>query len=213
MEIPLDRILGIDLRRPPSSARPGPRILVALEDGSRFPFERLAARDGRMPSVAEMIVAVAVDGGCATSLASLAPVSFAQAPTAGRPWPLARGRTVGGDRPHARGLTGFTALGIHAPARVRYRLERPADRFESLVAIDDSAGQGGSVVVRVLADPGDGRFREVFASPVLRGGDEPLAIRADLAGAQVIELSVEPADNADILDRTVWLDPRVVATR
>jgi hypothetical protein len=218
VEIPLDRVVGFDLRpadpRPTvASAQSGPRILVALEDGSRFRLGQLTARDGRMPRACEQIVAVAVDGGCATSLASRAPVFFEQIPTVGPPWPLSRGRTLANDWPRARGLTGFTAVGIHAPARARYRLDRPADRFESLVAIDDSAGQGGSAIVRVLASGGTGEPREVFASPVLRGGDEPIAIRADLAGAREVELVVESADRADVLDRTVWLDPRVVETR
>jgi hypothetical protein len=72
------------------------------------------------------------------------------------------------------------------------------------------------VVVRIVAYGGNDERREVFASPVLRGGDEPLAIRADLSGAdwsgaREIELVVESAGREESLDRTIWLDPRVVA--
>jgi hypothetical protein len=59
----------------------------------------------------------------------------------------------------------------------------------------------------------------VFASGVLRGAEEPVAIRAPLAAATEIELVVEPVPRdggglpGGILDRTIWLDPRVVADR
>jgi hypothetical protein len=55
-------------------------------------------------------------------------------------------------------------------------------------------------------------MREVFVSPVLRGGDDPIVIRAPLDKATDLELVVETADGADILDRTLWLDPRVITT-
>jgi len=45
---------------------------------------------------------------------------------------------------------------------------------------------------------------------VLRGGDPPVAIRAELSAATWIELAVDPTDDGEVLDRTLWLDPRVV---
>jgi len=85
------------------------------------------------------------------------------------------------------------------------------DRFESLVAIDDSAGHKGSVIVRILARHKEGAMQEVFAS-VLRGGDEPHFVQAELQQAIEIQLCIEAADRGDILDRTVWLDPRVIVS-
>jgi hypothetical protein len=189
--------------------------------------------------VSDDIVALAVDDGSARLLALHEASAATHAPECGSLWPLARGHTLTGDWPSLRGETAFTALGIHAAARVRYRLPRPADRFEATVAIDDSAGQGGSVVVKVRTrpadagnagnagntgtdrndgfaldtpDPPDASKREVFVSPVLRGGDDPIVIRAPLDKATDLELVVETADGADILDRTLWLDPRVITT-
>ncbi len=183
--------------------------------------------------VSDDIVALAVDDGSARFLTLHEASAATHAPECGSLWPLARGHTLTGDWPSLRGETAFTALGIHAAARVRYRLPRPADRFEATVAIDDSAGQGGSVVVKVRtlpADAGnagntgtdrndgfaldtpDASKREVFVSPVLRGGDDPIVIRAPLDRATDLELVVETADGADILDRTLWLDPRVITT-
>ena len=187
--------------------------------------------------VSDDIVALAVDDGSARFLALHEASAATHTPECGSPWPLARGHALTGDWPGLRGKTAFTALGIHAAARVRYRLPRPADRFEATVAIDDSAGQGGSVVVKIRTrpadagnagkdrnagvaldaaldtpDPPDASMREVFVSPVLRGGDEPIVIRAPLDKATDLELVVETAAGADILDRTLWLDPRVITT-
>jgi len=202
--------------------------------------------------VSDDIVALAVDNSSARFLALHEASAATHTPECGSPWPLARGHALTGDWPGLRGETAFTALGIHGAARVRYRLPRPADRFEATVAIDDSAGQGGSVVVKIrtrpadagnvgnvgnagsagnarntgkdrndsvaldtapdAADTPDASMREVFVSPVLRGGDEPIVIRAPLGKATDLELVVETADGADILDRTLWLDPRVITT-
>jgi len=261
--IPAERIEAIDLAAPaPPAAPPAatrvaePRLLVALADGSRLPlaelrpaadpdrFELAVAAGGRPPVVVPCdrvdVVAAAVDGGAARLLATLEPAMYSNEPILGPVWPLAVHRTLTGDWPTARGTTGFSSLGIHAPAAVRYRLERPAVRFTARVAIDDTAAGRGAVVVRVRARAAGGGWREVFVSGTVRGGDPPLACDvplaadpaqtgkaggdnagadnagadnagADNAGADEIELVADTADEADVLARTIWLDPRVVA--
>jgi hypothetical protein len=215
--IPLDRIQSLTMEPVVEhAAPPAPTLRVALDDGSRFSLASLGPPAAALPCDPDLVVAVAADGAAATSLAALTPTACETLTAVGSPCPLTRGQTLGGDWPAARGLTGFTGIGIQAPARVRYRLDRSAQRFESTVAIDDSAGHGGSVVVRIVAYGGNDERREVFASPVLHGGDEPLVIRADvsgadLSGAREIELVVEPAGREESLDRTIWLDPRVIA--
>lgn len=212
---------------PSTGGRP-PHIMAAIVDGSRFTIAslepasplaggrrvrlamRLRDRELSTHCDADEIVAIAVDGGRGAFLAGREPDVFEQAGDFGPAWPLARGHAVTGDWPAVRGVTAFTALGMHARARVRYRLDGPATRFESLVAIDDSAGAGGSVIVRVLAGDGEPPLQEVFSSPVLRGGDAPLRIRVEFSASSVLELVVDPADGGDVLDRTLWLDPVAV---
>lgn len=228
--IPAAVVRGVDFAAP----QPSPpvadtlHILVAVMDGSRFAIAALepatavgsAARVSlslRLPGGAvavecdaDELLAVAVDGGRARHLAPRAPTAYEQSSVLGPAWPLARGRTLTGDWPALRGTTGFSAVGIHSTATVRYRLDEPATRFQSLVAIDDSAAAGGSVVVRVLAgDPGE-PGREVFASRLIRGGEPPVRIDAPLTAATEVQLVVEPADGGDVLDRTLWLDPLVL---
>ena len=234
--IPLDVLRAVDLADGAQPAARGPAARpspwLALADGTRIAIDELrpdaAGDDGIDRSrivlrgggpgarvtarcATEAIVAVAVDGGRTTVLAALEPVDAEAAHVFGATWPVTSGCTVAGDWPDLRGDTSFTSLGLHAPARVRYRLPRPAARFEATVGIDGSAGPGqGSVVVKVEIAAGAGGRREVFASPVLRGGDPPLAIRAELGAAEEIELVVEPAAAGAVIDRTLWLDPRVI---
>ena len=230
--IPTRVVQAFDIAMPqPADRAASQQILAALGDGSRFVISdlRSTASENGLPTRialtlhlqeqtlaavcdAEDCVALAVDGGSTRFLGRLEPAVYEQSSQFGPAWPLARGHSLTGDWPACRGDTGFATLGIHAPARVRYHLEPPADRFESLVAIDDSAGTGGSVVIRVMAHSGNAAPREVFVSPVIRGGGPPLAILAELQAATEIELVVESADDSDILDRTLWLDPRVITT-
>jgi len=241
--IPADLIEAVDLAAPAAPATAadagGPRVLVAFADGSRLPLTGLwPAADpdrfviavdlgdapvGEAPGGAAQatagcdraeVVAVFVDGGAARALVSLVPVAYAQEPILGPAWPLAVGRTLTGGWPAARDSSGFSGLGIHALASVRYRLERPAARLVARVAVDDTAAGRGAVVVRVRERPAAGEWREAFASATLCGGHPPLHLDVPLdprAGSDEIELVVEAADEADVLARTIWLDPFVVA--
>jgi endo-alpha-N-acetylgalactosaminidase len=80
-----------------------------------------------------------------------------------------------------------------------------AARFEAALGIDDSTGGRGSVQFRVLVDG-----QEKYASPIVRGGDAPLPVSVDITGAQKLELVVDYADRADVLDHADWLNARVI---
>ncbi|NLF10042.1 MAG: hypothetical protein GX594_18995 [Pirellulaceae bacterium] len=58
---------------------------------------------------------------------------------------------------------------------------------------------------RVLVDG-----REKYAGPILRDGEPPVPVEVDLTGAKRMELVVDYADRADVLDRADWLDARIV---
>jgi hypothetical protein len=233
--VPLDRILGFDRARPGLASHSD--RWAALADGSRLPIARyepasgeagsetvrLWPADARLPqpllcAAADIILITPATGlAWLQSWPTSSDVAAAGTPRAQRPrgpqeattLPLSRGRTLTGHWPRLRGLTGFTALGIHAPDRLVFGFERPAIGFSSIVAVDDTAGRGGSVVVRVLAVNAAGETREAYDSPVLRGGNSPVAIDLNLDNAVRLELVVEPADAGSVLDRTLWLDPVV----
>ena len=233
LEIPFERILGIDFGVGDTSALDSREAValaalgcwVGLEDGSRFACENSAEQVSQAPegpiSLRPLLrglavpllcpadaIAVVEPGGSRLRLALVEPE---EGPAGALATSLTRGCTYSGDWPRLRGQTGFTAIGLHAPAAVRYRFDRPAVRFTATVGIDDTAGQGGSVRVRVLAGthaPAQDTHVEVFRSPVISGGDAPLAIDLPLADATSLELQVGPADGGAVLDRTLWLDPQ-----
>lgn len=209
LAVPLDRVQSIT-KAVATPSEPGAALRVALDDGSRFSLataEKAAAAIAADPSLV-----VAIEGQAATSLAGINPTAIVpEESTGGRRF--ARGRTLAGDWPSARGITGFDGMAIGAagsPTRIRYDLSKPAQRLESTVAIDDAFGQGSRAIVRVFAVSADGKRVEKFASPVLQGSDEPLFIRADLDGTRQIELVVEPVEGDASNIATVWIDPRVI---
>ena len=143
---------------------------------------------------------------------------------------LIAGSTWMGGWPRLRGLTGFSAIAIHSPCCAEYVFKRSVQRFAAVVGIDDSAGQGGSVILRVtvvlersaqdkevvrgtLAEPQMNlklpKETEVFRSGLVRGGEPPLLLDLNLGPTKCLRLYVEPARGGNVLDRTLWLDPRV----
>ena len=252
LEVPFDRVLAIDLLADDASSDAQARTArsaskaavsaadrwVALADGTRFASADVVDRANREPAgfvgLRPLLEGAVVPLACpdteiaavesASSRLRLALVEPEEGPTRTVAASLTRGCTFTGDWPRLRGLTGFTAIGLHAPAVVRYRLDRSAVRFTATVGIDDTAGQGGSVRVRVAANTAvdnpeqrrlaDGQkagdvLTECFCSPILRGAEEPFLIDLSLADATIVQLQVEPADGGTVLDRTLWLDPQI----
>jgi hypothetical protein len=52
--------------------------------------------------------------------------------------------------------------------------------------------------------------REKFASPTICGGSRPLPVSVDTRGGTTLELVVDYAEQADVLDRADWLNARLV---
>ena len=99
---------------------------------------------------------------------------------------------------------------MHSTSRLAYALDRPYRRLAAELAVDDSARGQGSVVFRVLRDQSDGGWREVYRSPVVRGGTSPSPIQVDMTGAKRLVLIVEFADRGDQLDHADWLEARLI---
>jgi hypothetical protein len=169
--------------------------------------------------------------GRAVYLSDLKPAEYRQTPFLDLPWPYRPDRNVSGGMLRCGGRLFVKGIGVHSAARLVFDLSRlaqvregpgargqgpgspdlqiskspnPPRRFESLVGIDDSTAGRGSVIFRVLVDG-----EERFASPVLRGGDAPLPVSVDVRGAKKLELIVDYADRADVLDHADWLDARI----
>ena len=211
--------------------------IVGLQDGSRLTVESLqpaadpqaASLDSpsdfvlrptaliHQPDASIRCPQNAVTGMLATGehlmpVAWMMPADAEQTPQFGPAWPITTRTTLTGQPLAARSRPVFTGLGLHATARVAYQLpaEFAAEGLLAAVAVDDSAGQGGSVIIRIRAGASRQTARTVFESGILRGGEPPLEIALTLDQARWLELVVDPTDDGDVLDRTIWLEPRLL---
>lgn len=197
----------------------GLRMLVGLRDGSRVTAVALSSQQGQarlklsggaeLTAPLEAIVALQALGGRSQYLSDLAPASYKHLPYLNLTWPYRNDRSVFGGPLRAGGKLLAKGLGMHSPARITYDLPDSVNRFDAEVAIDSEAGNRGSVVFRVFVDDGSGSWQERLATPVVRGGEAPRPVTADISGARRISLLVDYADRGDELDHADWLNARV----
>lgn len=222
LEIKLDSLAAI-VFDPSLVAQPqtsGLRAIVGLNDGSYVIATELTADarnaklkiagGGELQTATAWITFIQVLGGRAVYLSELEPSSYRHLPLLSLTWPYHRDLNVAGGQLRAGGRPYFKGLGMHSPARITYDLDGQYQRFEAEVAVDDSSGPRGSVAFRVFVDDGGGGWQERFTSPIVRGGEAPRRISADIRGAKRISLLVDFADRGDELDHADWLDARLV---
>jgi hypothetical protein len=201
---------------------------IGLRDGSRLLATQLLLQNNAAKITAcnqplatsqSAIVFLQPLGGRSIYLSDLKPTAYHQTPYLDQPWPYRADRNVTGGMLRSNGRIYLKGLGVHSAARLVYTISPlptnlrsvpgegqgvRAKRFQSDLAIDDSTAGGGSVQFRVLVDG-----REKFTSPILRGGQPPLPMSIDISGATKLELIVDYADRADVLDRADWLNARL----
>jgi hypothetical protein len=125
------------------------------------------------------------------------------------PWPYHRDRSVTGTLLRAAGHRYIKGLGVHSAARLTYRLDAAYRRFAADVALDETAGggadRGGNVRFRVFVDG-----KQQAVTDPITGDQTPRSVEVDLTDAQRLDLIVEYAQRAAVLDRADWLDARLV---
>ncbi len=154
------------------------------------------------------LVALQPLGGQATYVSDLKAAKYEPTPYLTLKWPYRADRGVSGGLLRAGGRLYLKGLGVHSAARLTYALDaldEPCRRFEAELAIDDETAGRGSVIFRVLVDD-----QARYTSPTVRGGQVPLPVSVDVAGAKRLDLIVEFADRGDELDHADWLNARLV---
>jgi hypothetical protein len=63
------------------------------------------------------------------------------------------------------------------------------------------------VIFKLFQYDASGQWRSVWESPIVRGGDPPLPVSADIRDARALALIVEFADRGDVQDDANWLNP------
>jgi hypothetical protein len=222
LEIKADALAAI-VFDPSLTNRPrasGLRIVTGFQDGSRLPALEMTSSGSntnlklsggaQLSSATTWIVALQVLGGGVEYLSDLKPISYRHIPYLELAWPYRDDRSVAGIQLRAGRQFYLKGLGMHSPARITYELADDYRRFAAEVAIDDEARERGSVLFRVFVDDGSGEWQEKATSPILRGGEPPQSLSADLTGAKRISLLVDFADRGDELDHADWLNARLV---
>ena len=109
------------------------------------------------------------------------------------------------------GSRGFAhGLGTHSISHLRLLSPEPIDRFDAWVGVDANertAGGSGSVIFSVEADG-----RELFRSPVRRGGEEPMQVAVTNSPAGVVrtlDLRVGDAGDGPSCDHADWAEATI----
>ncbi len=207
-------ILNPGLRR--KVAAKGLRAWVGFRDGTRLIATRLTMGPSslKIRSVAAGVrttdspgdlVFLQPLGGRATYLSDLKATGYNHLAYLDLHWPYGIDRCAANGRLRSGGRLYLKGLGMHTMARLTYSIDAPYKQFQAELAVDDSAGGGGSVRYRVRVD---GKVK--FTSETVRGGDAPVPIVVDISGAKSLDLIVDYAERADELDHADWLNARFV---
>lgn len=222
VELPLSRVEAVIFanERPTGDSLLRACMIVGLRDGSLLYANSVEANDAgaRLETtggvkftggVRDDFVALQVLDGDFVYLSDLEPANYRHVPYLEIAWPYERDRSLEGQPLRVGGKIYLKGLAMHSAARLTYRLDGTYRRFDADVALDDSAGNRGSVTFAVYLLR-DGKWQEAFKSGVVRGGEKPHRVSVDLTGAAAITLTVDYADRGDELDHADWLDARLV---
>ncbi len=224
LELPMKQIAAIVMKTTETSLADKSQLVVGTRDGSLLNVISLHADENQLKLQLECdLVLSGTDRRDVNYLRSKNDridylsdrdsVDFRHIPYLEIPWQYQRDRNVLGGplqvgrRAYAKGL------GVHTASRLAYGLPpnsapRRFRRFVASVAVDDAAGQGGSVIFKVYLKHGD-QWHQAFASTIVRGGDAPLPIEVELKDATQLALLADFADRGDELDYANWLDARL----
>jgi hypothetical protein len=139
-----------------------------------------------------------------TFLSSLDPVSVREDPYFDVVWHFRKDQNLKGGPISLRGRKFERGISMHSRCRLTYSVAGQYRRFRAVVGIDDTAGNWGHVVCRVLGD------NAVLFESELKGGDEPREIDLDVANVKLLALFVDFGEKLDIGDRVAFADARLI---
>jgi hypothetical protein len=217
VSLDLERVKAITFARaePPVAATSG--LLVALDLGAN---ERLTARwaglegenlklqpawGGTLEIPLLAVSRLEVKNGKLVYLSDLKPTEATQIPYLDGEYPFRANQTVAGRPLRLAGKTYRRGLGVHSRSLLRYALDGNFKTFAAVLGLDSEVGSHGSVIFRVFGDD-----KQLFESPVVRGGDDPIEISLDVSRVIALRLEVDYADNGDIADHADWADARLL---
>jgi alpha-galactosidase len=98
-------------------------------------------------------------------------------------------------------------LGTHSVGHIRVTAPEPIARFAAWVGVDNNERtQGGAGSVVFVVSAGE---RELFRSPVMRGGQEARRVETDCGGARTLDLRVEGGGDGPACDHADWAEAAI----
>lgn len=115
-------------------------------------------------------------------------------------------RTVDGNLLMLGGVQYETGLGTHANSDITYELEKKYAVFSSVIGVDDSTSTlPGTAIFEVWLDG-----RQVYKSPLMRGGGKPESLRIDVTGVDILRLVVNDAGDGNRNDHADWAGAKLI---
>jgi len=160
----------------------------------------------RVLRISLFVFASCVAASPARSLAETVEVSSLDLTTATSGWGTAQAnRSVMQSKLSIGGRAFETGVGVHAPSVLRVELGGSASRFSAHCGVDDDAGrQKGSVVFKVIADG-----KEVWKSPLMRGGDAGVPVDVDVHGVKRLLLVATDGGDGMHSDHADWVEAKL----
>ena len=225
---PADAVAAIVLD--PSLARPGkltgPAARVVFADGSRLTLREAELLGGELRGRTawgeftrwpwtQVVALDALATPALVPLGELKPLEDATTGYLGAAFPSVVNRSARHEPLRVRtdaGVETFdSGVGVHSQSQLKYAAPEGATRFESLVGLDPTSGQGGAAVVRVLLDGKDvTKLALGVQSPELGGADVAAVVRLAVKAGQVLTLRVEFGASGDAEDVVNWAQARFV---
>jgi hypothetical protein len=237
VSVPLSRVRAIrfvakrseamDPRRGDLERRLRPdRCHVGFQDGTYLDIQGLQAQGDLVEIVSRSGIRLALSSATlrralcffrpfredVVPLEKIVPLDVRHVPFFSGDWPLGRKVNLWGGRLRRRNGEWYDrGLAMHSTMRVAYSLDESFSHLQAQLALDVTAGKGGSVRFSVFARSADVQeWKSVYRSPIVRGGQTPLDLNLALDDARQLALIVEYADNGDQLDRACWFSARLV---
>lgn len=228
--LPTDRIVSLVFN--PAMIRlpqlDGTHALVGLRDGSRVNVQQVISTPDRLRLILaggivvethpdfdtstmwDEVVMLRPRSSRVTYLSDLDPISFKTVAFIENTLAFRRDRNARGGHLRSGGVLYAKGIGMHSTSRLAYRLGGEYRQFASELAIDELAGQRGSVQFRVYLADANGKWTRAYQSDIIRGGRPPVPVSVDVSEAIALALIVEFADYGDQLDYANWLNARLV---
>lgn len=188
----------------------GIHLTVTLNE-QRPPLALLPGKALRLAAAANVAVqlppglSLRVEGGRRVYLSTLPTEQVSETGAFGVVWPHTRDANLDGTPLSLGGARFAKGFVVHSQAKLTWRLDGKYERLRAIAGISDAVGDEGDCAATISADG-----KTLWHSASIKGRDKPFPLDLSLAGARLLELSVEFGERYDIGDHFALADAYLV---